>query len=207
MSSASEIIKNHEAEIIELERKLELARAQLAGMRMIAENMDQNTTFSNPAHPNSSKKSKRRMRLGSKKRVIFHLVNAGLDTIDKLTEHLSNSEIDLKYVRDVVRLGIEEGDMHGDLDDKFIMSENGKELLAKANLPPDWEKYSDLINIKSFFQVKDQKETPDAQLPPGVSRIHGNEEVSPSSLPDAEESLSRAFDEAFSDFNQGSSSS
>ena len=58
---------------------------------------------------------------------------------------MTNSEIDRRNVRDIVRGGISKGDNGGALEDRFVLTEFGKELLEKAAKEEDWNQYSDLV--------------------------------------------------------------
>lgn len=89
----------------------------------------------------SDKKDERRMRLGAKKRVVYSLIKNGFETVGSITKALSGTDIDVRYIRDVIRKSIACKDVLGDIDDRFLLSEDGKELLQKSPLPKDWGQY------------------------------------------------------------------
>ena len=88
------------------------------------------------------------MRLGSKKRVVFQMIADGLESIEDVSEHLHESDISSRNVRDIVRDGIRKGDIHGEVEGRFLLSEFGNELLAKAALEDDWDKYEHLVEYE-----------------------------------------------------------
>ncbi|MEO1700747.1 MAG: hypothetical protein AAFR71_01740 [Pseudomonadota bacterium] len=143
MNKVKSLLLAQENKVSDLERELASERSRLEGMRLVAQEFDD---VSEIATDNSEAAPKRRMRLGSKKRVVYSLVDGGNETVESLCERLSSSDIDPRYVRDVVRVAINEGDMLGNLDDRFIMSDFGKELLESAPLPRDWQNYSHLVD-------------------------------------------------------------
>ncbi|MCF6446116.1 hypothetical protein L1065_15300 [Nereida sp. MMG024] len=98
---------------------------------------------------------KRRMRLGAKKRAIYTLVSKQVCTIEQIETHLTvlhDTDIDRRYIRDVVRDVIADGDMQGEIDQQFIMSEMGRELLDKAPIPADYEAYRDAAEMRQAMR-------------------------------------------------------
>lgn len=85
----------------------------------------------------------RRMRLGSKKRVVYELIEAGVDTVQRINAYLTDSalDIDSRYIREVVRSGMSEGDFSGDLEGGISITSGGKEIMTKAPLAGDWDEY------------------------------------------------------------------
>ena len=86
----------------------------------------------------------RRMRLGSKKRVVYELIEAGAGSLQLINNHLTDSSLDIdsRYVREVVRSGISEGDFSGDLEGKLVITASGKEIVSKAPHAGDWREYA-----------------------------------------------------------------
>lgn len=94
---------------------------------------------------------KRRMRLGAKKRAIYTLVSNRVNSLEQITNHLvvvHKTDIDRRYIRDVVRDAISDGDMQGDIEHDFIMSDDGREILDKAPIPKGWEAYKDAAEMR-----------------------------------------------------------
>lgn len=51
-------------------------------------------------------------------------------------------------IRDVVRDAISDGDMEGNIEHDFIMSDDGREILDKAPIPKGWEAYKDAAEMR-----------------------------------------------------------
>lgn len=198
MPTPSEILKAQEAKVSSLERELAMEKVRLEGMRLMAEQMAE----SDMPTPNVNDKPKRRMRLGSKKRVVYQLVAQGFETIETLTRQLGGSVIDARYIRDVVRDAINDDDMHGNLDDKFILSDFGKELLENAPFPKDWSDFESLTAVAPITRTA-QNNTPAASLPTGVNVSAGEVTASPDTRSAADELLE--FLSISSGSNHGSS--
>lgn len=99
--------------------------------------------------------SKRRMRLGAKKRAIYTLVAKQVCTIEQIETHLTvlhDTDIDRRYIRDVVRDAIADGDMQGEIDQQFIISEMGRELLDKAPIPAEYDAYRDAAEMRQAMR-------------------------------------------------------
>jgi len=90
----------------------------------------------------------RRMRLGSKKRVIYQMVADGLTSLEAIEDmlHYSDLHIDERYAREVIRKGMVSLDFAGGLKGEFNITEGGKGILAKAPKPKDWLTWSNLLN-------------------------------------------------------------
>ena len=127
INAKREEIAQIEDQISDLTSKRNLAQAMLEGMLMMVSDKE-----------TDAPQEERRMRLGSKKRVVYKLVVNGFETLKDLNLTVKDHDIDARYIRDVVRKAIQCGDILGDIDDKFILSEAGKEILAKAPKPKDW---------------------------------------------------------------------
>lgn len=156
-----------------LRMQLEREEAVLLGMRRYAEHLgDNNQPKTNP----NKQKPKRRMRLGSKKRVVFHLISDGLDSVEAISKHLDGSDIDRRNVRDIVRTGIEKGDVGGSVDDRFVLTEFGKELLDKASKEEDWPNYSHLISKSTKIGTETVRSTID-QLSSDLERLLVGDDV------------------------------
>ena len=108
-----------------------------------------------PAPKDDKQIASRRIRLGAKKRVVFQLIKQGIRSQNDLVEKLRNSDVDARYIRDVVRQGVEEGDIEIDPLDGLTLSKFGEELLSKANLPVDWSKYADLLTNEASVDIFD----------------------------------------------------
>jgi hypothetical protein len=126
----------------ELKAQLEREEAILIGMKRYADHIGGTAQLKSQAIKTDVK---RRMRLGSKKRVVFHLIANGLSNLESIAAQLTGSEIDHRNVRDIVREGIEKGDLAGILDSRFVLTAFGMELLDKAAKEDDWDSYSHLI--------------------------------------------------------------
>lgn len=127
-----------DAEIAELTNKRNMAHAMLEGMMM----MVSDTETDGP-------EEERRMRLGAKKRVVYTLVASGFETLKELNFAVKGYDIDSRYIRDVIRKAIKCGDILGDIDDRFIMSDSGKEILAKAPMPKDWTEVYNMLALRA----------------------------------------------------------
>lgn len=137
-----------EAQLSEIKRKLSEKEASLS----VAERM---LSIFEPHNvgPTVAVKagSKRRMRLGAKKRAIYMLVSKQVSTIDQIVTHLTvvnDTDVDRRYIRDVVRDALSTGDMTGDIERDFIMTELGRDILEKAPIPAGWEAYRDAAEMR-----------------------------------------------------------
>ncbi len=93
--------------------------------------------------------SKRRMRLGAKKRVVFLLIASGdypnSEAIIGFLEE-QRSDIDARYVREILRAGVADGDFSGSPEGFVSITDSGMELVENAPEPSDWVKYSGYFN-------------------------------------------------------------
>lgn len=96
-----------------------------------------------------------RMRLGSKKRVVFTLIGAGLRSLEALLKHIPETEIDPRYIKDVIRDGLKDGNLEGHMGFGFDLTAKGKELLSKAPLPSDWRAFVQLSELNSKHDVQE----------------------------------------------------
>jgi len=149
-----EAVRRGIAEVADLQEKLDLARASLAQKQASLNTAEKLVAlFSNTDTTDSNKdlKPKRRMRLGSKKRVVYELVSKEVGNLKQLEKHLtvlSNLDITKTYIRDVVRVAIENQDMQGELDRSFIITPQGREILEKAPKPSDWGAYKQAAEMR-----------------------------------------------------------
>jgi hypothetical protein len=95
----------------------------------------------------------RRFRLGLQKRIIYQLVANGAETKDEIYERTRSTEIDAKYIREVLREAVSLGDMSGDSDGFLAMTDSGREMLEKAPIPKDWDQYAELFNSKEAHNL------------------------------------------------------
>jgi hypothetical protein len=145
-------IASIKAQLAESQRKL----AEKAASLGVAERM---LAIFDPKNDTSSAATKvapkRRMRLGAKKRAIYTLVAKQVCTIEQIETHLTvlhQTDIDRRYIRDVVRDAIADGDMRGEIDQQFIISENGREILEKAPVPDEYEAYRDAAEMRQAMR-------------------------------------------------------
>lgn len=154
------IRKRIDSEKIKLEGMLEMQRA-IGGEDNILEKVASNASGRLAQHLNKKEaKKERRMRLGTKKRLVYALVEAAQGELRVINNTLRGSGVTPTYVRDIIRGGIEDGDFVGDVDETFSITDAGIEILERAPKPSDWEKYKFLIP---------QKNTPSTSMPGGIS--------------------------------------
>lgn len=124
---------------------------------------------------------KRRMRLGAKKRAIYTLVAKRASTIEMVETHLTvlnKTDIDRRYIRDVIRDAISDGDMQGEIDNQFIISEDGREILEKAPIPTGWEAYKDAAEMRQTVRGVPSQPPKENEPPEGGSEA-GETAISP----------------------------
>lgn len=143
-----EAVRSCEAEIVSIKAQLAESERKLAEKTANLGVAERLVAIFDPKNDTSSVATKatpkRRMRLGAKKRAIFTLVAKQVCTIEQIEMHLTvlhDTDIDRRYIRDVVRDAIADGDMQGEIDQQFIISEMGRELLDKAPVPDGYEAY------------------------------------------------------------------
>lgn len=161
-------IEMAEAQLSDLKRKMSEGMASLAvaeRMFSIFETQDDELSHADQESP------KRRMRLGAKKRAIYTLVSKQVSTLEQLEAHLISlhkTDIDKRYIRDVVRDALTQGDMQGDIEHQFIFSDMGREILEKAPLPAGWDEYEDAAEMR-----KPPSGLPSATALPSDARLYG----------------------------------
>lgn len=162
MAEAQAVVQAEREAVRECEAQVASAKAQLAdAQRKLAEKTaslgvaERLVAIFDPKNdaPSAATKapSKRRMRLGAKKRAIYTLVAKQVCTIEQIETHLTvlhDTDIDRRYIRDVVRDAIADGDMQGEIDQQFIISEMGREILEKAPIPADYDTYRDAAEMR-----------------------------------------------------------
>ncbi len=143
--AALEICKNNlaiaEVQLAERQARLEGVESMFA----LFEDVNSGSTRTDGDAP------KRRMRLGAKKRAIYTLVSKRVNSLEQITNHLTvvhKTDIDRRYIRDVVRDAITDGDMEGNIEHDFIMSDDGRAILDKAPIPKGWEAYKDAAEMR-----------------------------------------------------------
>ncbi len=105
------------------------------------------TAYKTVEHQQKHGDSARRMRLGAKKRVIYQLIQSGVADFDMLEECLRGvDKLDARYARSVVRSAINLGDMEGDVDQAFALTAFGRDILARAPLPSNWDEFEPIID-------------------------------------------------------------
>ena len=171
-------IASIKAQLAESQRKL----AEKAASLGVAERM---LAIFDPKNDTSSAATKvapkRRMRLGAKKRAIYTLVANQVCTIEQIETHLTvlhQTDIDRRYIRDVVRDAIADGDMQGEIDQQFIISETGREILEKAPVPDEYEAYRDAAEMRQAMRGLPSAAPKENEPPLGGSET---DEVAPSS--------------------------
>jgi hypothetical protein len=140
------------AQLAESQRKLAEKTASLGVAERLVAIFDPKNDTSSAA---TKATPKRRMRLGAKKRAIYTLVAKQVCTIEQIETHLTvlhDTDIDRRYIRDVVRDAIADGDMQGEIDQQFIISEMGREILEKAPVPDEYEAYKDAAEMRQAMR-------------------------------------------------------
>lgn len=169
-------IEETEAQLSNLKRKMSESMASLAvAERMFAifETQDDELSHTDQESP------KRRMRLGAKKRAIYTLVSKQVSTLEQLEAHLikvHRTDIDKRYIRDVVRDALTQGDMQGDIEHQFIFSDMGREILEKAPLPAGWDEYEAAAEMR-----QQARGLPSATALQTSARFYGGGNISTSS--------------------------
>lgn len=90
----------------------------------------------------------RRFRLGLQKRIIYQLVANGAETKDEIYKRTSSTEIDAKYMREVLREAVSLGDMVSGSDGFLAITDSGREMLERAPPPKDW----DQKEVRALFE-------------------------------------------------------
>lgn len=171
ISEGHKKILNIKAQQEELAESLRYAAAKQDGLEEALQIMRSTAPdISDPDDMDIDGTDKRRMRLGAKKRVVYELVAIGFDSIEMITNLTQESDVDGRYVRNVVRQALSLGDMAGDIEEIFYLTPAGEEILANAPLPENWDRYSTLIS----------NEAPDAHAS-SASKIIGESNISPRS--------------------------
>lgn len=97
----------------------------------------------------------RRMRLGGQKRYIYQLVANGALDLETISHLLPEHGFNPRYSRAIVRRALDDGDMDGNLEGEFKLTAAGHELLEKAPLPADWDKYADAFDAaREYFNSR-----------------------------------------------------
>lgn len=154
-----EAVRACEAEVSALKAKLIEAQRNLAEKTASLGVAERLVAIFDPKNDTASVATKaapkRRMRLGAKKRAIYTLVAKQVCTIEQIETHLTvlhDTDIDRRYIRDVVRDAIADGDMQGEIDQQFIISEAGREILEKAPVPDEYEAYRDAAEMRQAMR-------------------------------------------------------
>lgn len=178
-----------------LQSEIAIDLARLDGMKASLDILEKaDTKSSDQPHNQQSEENvkpaerQRRFRLGAKKRVVFQLVNNFATSLRHIEQAVTGYDIDPRYIREVVRTSITEGDMSGDVEGAFEITSNGIEMLQKAPLPKDWDAYNTIF---------EEQKAPDAQANE-ASNFTGEVPASPDADPFA------IFRAKTSVFNQGS---
>lgn len=140
------------AEIQQLAAEKTALEVKIANWQELVTDAEQNESGTSDAVGESKTNPTRRMRLGSKKRVIYQMVADGLHSLSALDDTLRHfdRDIDARYVREVIRNGMGEGDFAGNLEGEFSVTEGGKGILAKAPKPRDWMDWQNALNKARF---------------------------------------------------------
>ncbi len=135
-------------EMTEISKMKELANAKVDTFKDVLAALVENEQKTNHAAIDALvEPGPRRMRLGSKKRVIYQLIEAGANTLYVLNNYITDSllDIDSRYVREVVRSGLSDGDFAGDLEGSFTITTAGQEIMTKAPYANDWGRYIEAV--------------------------------------------------------------
>ena len=180
-----EAVRACEAEIITIKAQLAESQRKLAEKTASLGVAERLVAIFDPKNDTSSAATKatpkRRMRLGAKKRAIYTLVAKQVCTIEQIETHLTvlhDTDIDRRYIRDVVRDAIADGDMQGEIDQQFIISEMGREVLEKAPVPDEYEAYKDAAEMRQAMRGLLSAAHKENEPPKGGSET---DEVAPSS--------------------------
>lgn len=133
------------SQVSEKESVIEIEKSKLEAFQQTLEILKPHKA-SGSSTRSSASTTQRRMRLGAKKRMIYELVALHYSNLKILNECLANTDIDQRYVRDVVRVAINESDMDGDVDLSFSLTGGGRKILNKANKPNDWSEYEPVLD-------------------------------------------------------------
>ncbi len=134
-------------ELKEVDRNREIQKSKLDGL-IFALNMispNSNEQSGNKSIAKQQTEIKRRMRLVSKKRIIFSLIKAGYKNQADILSYLANSNIESRHIRDVIRESKVDGNISEDQNKDVFLTDKGNELLEKAPEPSDWSVYKTLL--------------------------------------------------------------
>lgn len=161
-------IDNYEKLLTDLKHKKEILNSQIEAYKNVLTIFKKNEIGTNAPLSNAnqieevtSKKTsgKRRMRLGVKKRAIYHLVSEDSSTFNDLLFAIERLRfpIDSGYIRSVIRSAKEDGDFFEENNGKFILTESGKEIFNQAPKPKEWEDYQNKLSLL-FSQSEDTQD-------------------------------------------------
>lgn len=144
------------AELQELAALKVALEVKISNWQELVTDAEKNTSGTASAANDSGDEAARRMRLGSKKRVIYQMIAWSVDSVEEIEHHLrySDLDIDARYARDVVRNGITKGDFSGVIDGKIVTTPAGDEILKKAPLPKDWDEFEP--GLMEIFRSDDE---------------------------------------------------
>ncbi|MEO0386855.1 MAG: hypothetical protein AAF281_04900 [Pseudomonadota bacterium] len=188
-----EAVRACEAEVSALTAQLTEAQRKLAEKTASLGVAERLVAIFSPTNDTSSAASKaapkRRMRLGAKKRAIYTLVAKQVCTIEQIETHLTvlhETDIDRRYIRDVVRDAISDGDMQGEIDQQFIISEAGREILEKAPVPDEYEAYRDAAEMRQAMRGLPSAAAQPSPPFPMPAPVAGNVNPAPAGAGEAE---------------------
>jgi len=134
-------------QVISVERKMAEKQARLTVAEKMLAIFSPETGGSQP----NKATAKRRMRLGAKKRAVYTLVAKQVSTLKEIETHLTvlnDTDIDKRHIRELIRSALADGDMQGEIEHQFILTDFGRELLEKSPIPSDWGKYRDAAEMR-----------------------------------------------------------
>ncbi len=153
----SDAISRATAEIASIKPRIEIESSRLDGMREIVRLLSRGDVVAAPnwdddkreedhrANPTSGVPSKRRMRLGPKKRVVFQLIANGVTSFAAISKAVQRTDIDVRFLRDCFRTAAVDGEIFGNAE-SYTLTALGAELLEKAPVSKDWDQYVGLFN-------------------------------------------------------------
>jgi hypothetical protein len=173
IKALADSISRATTEMESLQPKVEIEISRLAGMKSIVDILNSNVGGIEPIGHNEQsaeattddgvlvKPSRRRMRLGPKKRVIFQLVANGIRSLSAISSAVQGTGIDARFLRDCLRTAVIEHELSVNAED-YALTVLGSELLEKSPISRDWELYASLFNSKEVIASLNKNEAPNA---------------------------------------------
>lgn len=163
VKALSDTISRATSEIAAIKPKIEIEASRLAGMKEIVRLLNSKVDDVTPTwdadevgNPHQTidagDKPRRRMRLGTKKRVVFQMIASGVTSPTAISEAVQWTDIDPRFLRDCFRSAALDGEIIGGAEG-YALTELGAELLEKAPISKDWDQYASLFNPKEAHSL------------------------------------------------------